>query len=1027
MRLVTILAMVVITAFQVLAKDAAPVPEYYTEPPLFNSRPDPRKASHFGNVGVTGLKVHIYEGVTIKVEEMTPGTPAAGKFNKGDIITGVNGVALKGCNPYVVIGTALTEAEAKDGRLIFDMQSADGKETAQVELTIPVLGTYSATWPLNDSKSQAIIKQASEYYAGTLKGFEMKASGNSEEDEDLGIPGALACLFLLSTGDDKYLPKVKAYFDVMGKNIKGIGDNTWNNGYNGIACAEYYLRTGDESVLPVLQFYCDNARDRQFYGIGWGHWGREINPGYVGGGLMNPAGAQVATSLIMAMQCGVNVDEKTMLGALQYFYRFAGHGSVAYGDHRGEGGLGSNGKDGMVAALMQIAGTAKGKVESYLQARNSLGLAMLDSYPCLATGHGDEGRGDAIWRGIASAYVLDFNPARYHETMNRLKWWYDLSRRPSGAFGIATCQRFDDEGSGAGMALAFTAPLKTLQITGAPRSKFAKDFTLPEMPWGRKKDHDLLSVEDGNPCRKYSAKEPIHVPFQKLGNAYRVPEDLAGIPRDELVGYAYHHNYVIRTQAAKALMSTGAFSELEKLLEDPDARFRRAALDGMADYRYWFVKGGKPIDSKHVSPAMIASIRKMLDDPEEALYVVDGALLALSCAQPGEIAESLPLIMPLTKNDEWWVRQSAFFALAAAANDSLTARKVLPTLAEMMLSEYRPQARETMYWTMERLLKAKQDEVKQIVAAFNSAQSKTEVLSGPRAGEGGHYVLQAALSALKADPAYAVGISSLFKSRFQQLMTGHIVQLAGALVEACGKMREKDREELVSILYGDYRTELIRRMKAGENVPLDTVLSLTQLKIPEAGWKELGNPDAENRIWQFTSFEPGEKDFLHPREGKRFRDVAVPAGFEKWYAPEFEAGKWTSGKAPIGKGEFKRRGAKAPDFENRSTWGEGEFLLARTTFELDSLDYDYYRLCILDKQGYHIYLNGHKIKSYIWWSDPEYRKNGLDAEAVKHLKKGTNTMAVYANAAYEDGAQVGQLDVRLEGLRKSDLLGPDPE
>ena len=102
---------------------------------------------------------------------------------------------------------------------------------------------------------------------------------------------ALACLFLLSTGDDKYLPRVKAYFDAFPKEVRKIGDHTWNNGYNGIACGEYYLRTGDASVLPILQYYCDDAKERQKFGCGWTHWGQEVHPGYVAGGLMNPAGA----------------------------------------------------------------------------------------------------------------------------------------------------------------------------------------------------------------------------------------------------------------------------------------------------------------------------------------------------------------------------------------------------------------------------------------------------------------------------------------------------------------------------------------------------------------------------------------------------------------------------------------------------------------------------------------------------------------------------------------------------------------
>ena len=156
----------------------------------------------------------------------------------------------------------------------------------------------------------------------------------------------------------------------MSGNIKGIGDHTWNNGYNGIACGEYYLRTGDKSVLPVMQYFCDDARDRQVFGIGWTHWGRGVSPDYVAGGMLNAAGAQLVTTMLLAKECGVNVDEKTLLGAIRFYYRFAGRGSVAYGDHRAEGWLGSsNGKDGMAAAIMQVACDAKGNTDIYRKAR----------------------------------------------------------------------------------------------------------------------------------------------------------------------------------------------------------------------------------------------------------------------------------------------------------------------------------------------------------------------------------------------------------------------------------------------------------------------------------------------------------------------------------------------------------------------------------------------------------------------------------------------------------------------------------
>jgi len=224
-------------------------------------------------------------------------------------------------------------------------------------------------------------------------------------------------LFLLSTGDNKYVPPVKAYFDRFPKDVKGIGDHTWNNGYNGIACGEYYLRTGDKSVLPIMQYYCDDAKRRQKWGCGWVHWGTGVSPGYVAGGLMNPAGAQVLTTLLLGKECGVQVDDDTLLGSLKYFYRFAGRGTVPYGDHRGEGGLGSNGKDGMIAAAMQIAAGSQGDVTIYEKARQYLGMSMLTSYPLLVMGHGDEGRGDGIWRSIVTSYMLRDRPAQYRKAM----------------------------------------------------------------------------------------------------------------------------------------------------------------------------------------------------------------------------------------------------------------------------------------------------------------------------------------------------------------------------------------------------------------------------------------------------------------------------------------------------------------------------------------------------------------------------------------------------------------------------------
>ena len=91
----------------------------------------------------------------------------------------------------------------------------------------------------------------------------------------------------------------------------------------------------------------------------------------------------------------------------------------------------------------------------------------------------------------------------------------------------------------------------------------------------------------------------------------------------------------------------------------------------------------------------------------------------------------------------------------------------------------------------------------------------------------------------------------------------------------------------------------------------------------------------------------------------------------------------------------------------RSEWGEGEFLLMRTTFDVDHLDYAAYRISVLARQGFQVYLNGQLINTYVWWKDePQYRPIPLEPGMAKHLKKGRNLLAV--------GAERREADVKID-------------
>jgi len=186
-------------------------------------------------------------------------------------------------------------------------------------------------------------------------------------------------------------------------------------------------------------------------------------------------------------------------------------------------------------------------------------------------------------------------------------------------------------------------------------------------------------------------------------------------------------------------------------------------------------------------------------------------------------------------------------------------------------------------------------------------------------------------------------------------------------------------------------------------------------------WEPLGRLAPEQRMWRYMTFDPqNEKDKMHDqRESKRFRNVTLPAGVEGWYKPEFDDSRWRRGKAPIGKGHWPYpRNTRDVTVKNVADWGDGEFILMRTTFEVDTLDYVSCRLSILSRQGFDVYLNGHKIHTYIWWKDaPYYRSIILEPGHVAHLKKGVNVLAAYSLVHYDRKKEpYNSVDLAIEGL-----------
>jgi hypothetical protein len=183
------------------------------------------------------------------------------------------------------------------------------------------------------------------------------------------------------------------------------------------------------------------------------------------------------------------------------------------------------------------------------------------------------------------------------------------------------------------------------------------------------------------------------------------------------------------------------------------------------------------------------------------------------------------------------------------------------------------------------------------------------------------------------------------------------------------KLDSKQRKELTDILFTVYRPEIAKRLRSNKDYEEDhkpgivrTLIDLARLRNPSAGFKPIGKVPSSELVWRFKSFDPiMQKDQVPTREKTHHRDIQLTDDMRDWFKPDFDDSKWSSGRAPIGTGLYKQGDASFP---NQSDWGKGEFIVARTTFEADALDYDSYRLSILNPQGFKVYLNGHPIVGY---------------------------------------------------------------
>lgn len=420
------------------------------------------------NMGPTGARVWM-RGYQFEVMTVDKGAPADGVLFPGDRVVGVEDVTFSSnADSRMTLGDAIGRAEATDGKLELAVRR-DGR-AQRVTLRLAAMGPFAANWPYGCMKSQRVLHGACEYLLEA-----QLPDGSIVTDGGMGT--FLGGLLLLASGEARFLDGARrAAYATATMDFEKMETHNWPMGYGGLLLAEYYLATGDERVLPKLQAICDHFAKGQMRCGSWGHIGPSA--GY---GAMNQAGIVCTITLVLAHECGLKVDRKTLNRALSFYGRYAELGAVPYGDHPpGVHIPDDNGKSASTAVLCSL-------LPEWLGASGVFAQSVAMSYWMRETGH-TGGFFSMVWGPLACSLA---GKGDFQRFMDYQEWHYNLCRTWRGALVMLpyyeALTRFDDssynffggEFTTGGMALVFALPHRKLRILGAPRSAFGAKLAGP--------------------------------------------------------------------------------------------------------------------------------------------------------------------------------------------------------------------------------------------------------------------------------------------------------------------------------------------------------------------------------------------------------------------------------------------------------------------------------------------------------------------------------------------------------------------
>ncbi len=444
------------------------------------------------NLGATGLRGWIYskpvthfdglQGRTtassrqILVTHVGAKSPADGVLQVDDVILGVGGKLFED-DARKVFAQAIQAAEKESSGGVLKVTRWRAGKTEEVQLKLRVMGTYAASAPCDCAKSKKIFDEACVALA--------------KEPLPANWHGSINGLALLATGNDQYRPLLQKLAQEISTNARKsdrIGMGSWENGYRGLFLSEYYLATGDSSVLPAINAITVSlARGQSMFGT-FGHGYASLTPdGKLHGsippyGPVNQAGLPANLAILFGKKCGV-LDEEVNPAvdrASKFFGYFVDKGTIPYGEHEPWPFHDNNGKSAMSAVLFGLQDNKVSEAQFFAK----MTVASYRSRECGHTGQGFS----YLWGALgANVGGPDAAAAFFKEA----SWHLDLVRRSDGSFTYDGGEQYgpgktDDntyygQSSYYGLSpnavyvLTYSLPLKKLLLTG---KEFASELKL---------------------------------------------------------------------------------------------------------------------------------------------------------------------------------------------------------------------------------------------------------------------------------------------------------------------------------------------------------------------------------------------------------------------------------------------------------------------------------------------------------------------------------------------------------------------